>query len=190
APRAGKNAPIRHFAASSATTTWPSMLSPAPPYSSGVCSAHSPRARALACSSTSCSRGRPIASWSSFSSVGCTCASMNRRTVSRSITNSSGSSQAPLSPDDGAMSDARPRGGPQVSGALQLRLMVGLVLLDPFVRQLAPRLADPQPLPGAEHLGGHHVTDEDGVLVVVQRAGDPALDIAVRVEQDRRPRDS
>src|ERR1700712_2532774 len=186
APSAGKNAPIRHFAASSATTTCPSTLSPAPPNSSGVCSAHSPSARACSCSPTNCSRGNPTASCSSFSSTGCTWAVMKRRTVSRSITSSSGSSQAPVSVACASdTSDSRGCGGPQVARTLQLRLVIRLVLLDPFVRQVAPGLTDPEPLGRAEHFGGHHVTDEDGVLVVVEGSGHPALDIAVGVEQDR-----
>src|ERR1700733_1289673 len=78
------------------------------------------------------------------------------------------------------------RGRPQVPRTLQLRLVIRLVLLDPLVRQLAPRLTDPQPLLGAEHLRGDDVTDEDGVFVVVQRSRDAALDVAVCVEKDRR----
>src|ERR1700735_5212668 len=95
APRAGKYAPIRHFAASSATTACPSTPSPAPPNSVGVLSDHRQSRRAFSCNGSSRSSGSPVVSWGRVSSSGRTSEAMKRRTASARSASSSGSCQAP-----------------------------------------------------------------------------------------------
>src|SRR5690606_33141452 len=76
------------------------------------------------------------------------------------------------------------------AGVLKLGCVVGLVALDPLLRQRLPGRPDPQALAGTEPFGRHHVGEEYGVLFGVQAAHHTSLDVAERVQQDRRAGDA
>src|ERR1700722_2110984 len=68
---------------------------------------------------------------------------------------------------------------------LQLRNMIELILLDPVVRQFSPSFIDVKtPAARAQPLTRNNVSDEDGVLVVVERPAHLCLDIAERVDEN------